>query len=153
VNKILIANRGEIACRVIRSAQALGARTVAVYSDADRESLHVASADEAIHIGPAKAAESYLNIDALLAAAAAYAQRALIQQSAPSLLPMCLAKFIVNARCRRRRSQILCPRCSGHRCPQGAQWILSPSNRQVRPRNIAAQNISNANGQVHCCQQ
>jgi len=70
VNKILIANRGEIACRVIRSAQALGARTVAVYSDADRESLHVASADEAVHIGPAKAAESYLNIDALLAAAA-----------------------------------------------------------------------------------
>ncbi len=71
MNKILIANRGEIACRVIRSAQALGARTVAVYSDADRESLHVASADEAVHIGPAKAAESYLNIDALLAAAAA----------------------------------------------------------------------------------
>ena len=70
MNKILIANRGEIACRVIRSAQALGARTVAVYSDADRESLHVASADEAVHIGPAKAAESYLNIDALLAAAA-----------------------------------------------------------------------------------
>ena len=71
MNKILIANRGEIACRVIRSAQALGARTVAVYSDADRESLHVASADEAVHIGAAKAAESYLNIDALLAAAAA----------------------------------------------------------------------------------
>lgn len=71
VNKILIANRGEIACRVMRSARALGARTVAVYSDADRESLHVASADEAVHIGPAKAAESYLNIDALLAAAAA----------------------------------------------------------------------------------
>ena len=70
MNKILIANRGELACRVIRSAQALGARTVAVYSDADRESLHVASADEAVHIGPAKAAESYLNIDALLAAAA-----------------------------------------------------------------------------------
>ena len=70
MNKILIANRGEIACRVIRSAQALGARTVAVYSDADRESLHVASADEAVHIGAAKAAESYLNIDALLAAAA-----------------------------------------------------------------------------------
>ena len=71
VNKILIANRGEIACRVMRSARALGARTVAVYSDADRESLHVATADEAVHIGPSKAAESYLNIDALLAAAAA----------------------------------------------------------------------------------
>jgi 3-methylcrotonyl-CoA carboxylase alpha subunit len=70
VNKILIANRGEIACRVLRSAHALGARTVAVYSDADRDALHVASADEAVHIGPAKASESYLNVEALLAAAA-----------------------------------------------------------------------------------
>ena len=70
MNKILIANRGEIACRVMRSARALGARTVAVYSDADREALHVQSADEAVHVGPSKAAESYLNIDALLAAAA-----------------------------------------------------------------------------------
>ncbi len=70
MNKILIANRGEIACRVQRSAHALGARTVAVYSDADRDALHVASADEAVHIGPAKASESYLNVEALLAAAA-----------------------------------------------------------------------------------
>ena len=70
MNKILIANRGEIACRVLRSAHALGARTVAVYSDADRDALHVASADEAVHIGPAKASESYLNVEALLAAAA-----------------------------------------------------------------------------------
>lgn len=70
MNKILIANRGEIACRVQRSARALGARTVAVYSDADRDALHVASADEAVHIGPAKASESYLNVEALLAAAA-----------------------------------------------------------------------------------
>ena len=67
-NKILIANRGEIACRVIRTARALGYRTVAVYSDADREAPHVALADEAVHIGPAPAAESYLQFDAILGA-------------------------------------------------------------------------------------
>ncbi|MBI3101882.1 MAG: ATP-grasp domain-containing protein [Burkholderiales bacterium] len=67
-NKILIANRGEIACRVIRTARALGYRTVAVYSDADRNAPHVALADEAVHIGPAPAAESYLQFDAILGA-------------------------------------------------------------------------------------
>ncbi|OGB45424.1 MAG: carbamoyl-phosphate synthase subunit L [Burkholderiales bacterium RIFCSPLOWO2_12_FULL_65_40] len=67
-NKILIANRGEIACRVIRTARALGYRTVAVYSDADRDAPHVALADEAVHIGPAPAAESYLKFDAILGA-------------------------------------------------------------------------------------
>jgi len=71
LNTILVANRGEIACRVIRSARALGARTVAVYSEADRHALHVESADEAVHIGPSKAAESYLNVEAILAAARA----------------------------------------------------------------------------------
>jgi len=69
--KLLIANRGEIACRVIRSARRLGLQTVAVYSDADASALHVANADEARRIGPAKAAESYLDIDAILAAAQA----------------------------------------------------------------------------------
>jgi geranyl-CoA carboxylase alpha subunit len=68
-NKILIANRGEIACRIIRSAKGLGYRTAAVFSDADAGALHVQQADEAVRIGPAAAKESYLNIDALLAAA------------------------------------------------------------------------------------
>ena len=66
---VLIANRGEIACRIIRSARALGLQTVAVHSDADESALHVSLADRAVRIGPAKAAESYLNVDALLAAA------------------------------------------------------------------------------------
>jgi geranyl-CoA carboxylase alpha subunit len=67
--KILIANRGEIACRVARTAKALGYRTVAVFSDADADALHVRQADEAVRIGPPPAQESYLNIEALLAAA------------------------------------------------------------------------------------
>ncbi|MFI4920305.1 MAG: acetyl-CoA carboxylase biotin carboxylase subunit [Gammaproteobacteria bacterium] len=67
--KILIANRGEIACRVMRTCKRLGVRTVAVYSDADRHALHVQMADEAVHIGPARAAESYLNAERILAVA------------------------------------------------------------------------------------
>lgn len=66
INKILIANRGEIACRVIRTARRLGIQTVAVYSDADRESLHVAMADEAFHIGPPAASQSYLQQDKII---------------------------------------------------------------------------------------
>ncbi|WP_349957729.1 acetyl/propionyl/methylcrotonyl-CoA carboxylase subunit alpha [Rhizobium sp. ZPR3] len=68
-SKILIANRGEIACRVIHTARRLGIRTVAVYSDADRDALHVALADEAVHIGPAAASESYLSKEKIIAAA------------------------------------------------------------------------------------
>jgi propionyl-CoA carboxylase alpha chain len=66
--KILIANRGEIACRVIRTARKMGIATVAVYSDADARSPHVEMADEAVHIGPAPAAESYLLADKIIAA-------------------------------------------------------------------------------------
>ncbi|GFO83326.1 MAG: acetyl/propionyl-CoA carboxylase subunit alpha [Methyloceanibacter sp.] len=67
--KLLIANRGEIACRIIRTAKRLGIETVAVYSDADRDALHVYMADEAVGIGPAAAAQSYLVMDKIIAAA------------------------------------------------------------------------------------
>ncbi|RFP89746.1 acetyl/propionyl/methylcrotonyl-CoA carboxylase subunit alpha [Rhodobacteraceae bacterium 63075] len=70
-DKILIANRGEIACRVIESARGLGVRTVAVYSDADRAAKHVALADEAVHIGGPQPSESYLRGDAVIEAAQA----------------------------------------------------------------------------------
>jgi len=69
IKKILIANRGEIACRVIKTARKMGIATVAVYSDADRKALHVRMADEAVHIGPSPAIESYLVIDKIIAAA------------------------------------------------------------------------------------
>ena len=68
-DKILIANRGEIACRVIRTCRRLGIRTVAVYSDADANAQHVRQADEAVHIGGSPPAESYLKGDAILQAA------------------------------------------------------------------------------------
>ena len=68
--KVLIANRGEIAVRVIRACQERGLETVAVYSDADRAALHVRYADEAYRIGPPPARESYLNIPAIIMAAA-----------------------------------------------------------------------------------
>lgn len=66
---LLIANRGEIACRVIRTARAMGLRTVAVYSEADRDAMHVALADEAVLLGPARARDSYLNVERLIEAA------------------------------------------------------------------------------------
>ena len=67
-SKLLIANRGEIACRVIKTAKRMGIATVAVYSDADREALHVRMADEAVHIGASAAKESYLSIDKIIEA-------------------------------------------------------------------------------------
>jgi len=69
ITKILIANRGEIACRVIKTARKMGIATVAVYSDADRKALHVRMADEAVHIGPSPAVESYLVIEKIINAA------------------------------------------------------------------------------------
>jgi propionyl-CoA carboxylase alpha chain len=66
--KILIANRGEIACRVIKTARKMGIKTVAIYSDADRHALHVKMADEAVHIGPAPANQSYIVIDKVMSA-------------------------------------------------------------------------------------
>ena len=65
-DKILIANRGEIACRIVRTAKRMGIATVAVYSDADRYALHTESADESVGIGPALAAQSYLNVNAII---------------------------------------------------------------------------------------
>ena len=67
--KILIANRGEIACRIIKTSKSMGVETVAVYSDADRDALHVKMADQSIYIGPSPASESYLAIDKLIDAA------------------------------------------------------------------------------------
>ena len=67
-DKILIANRGEIACRVIKTARKMGIKTVAIYSDADKNALHVAMADEAVHIGPPPANQSYIVIDKVMAA-------------------------------------------------------------------------------------
>jgi len=69
LDTLLVANRGEVALRILRTARRLGFRTVAVYSDADREAAHVAAADRAVRIGPAAADESYLSIDAILRAA------------------------------------------------------------------------------------
>src|SRR5215208_1138039 len=68
---LLIANRGEIACRIMRTARRMGVRTIAVYSEADAKALHVRMADEAVHIGPSPARESYLRGEQIIAAAKA----------------------------------------------------------------------------------
>ena len=77
IQSLLIANRGEIACRIIRTARRLGIRTIAVYSDADAKALHVREADEAVHIGPSPARESYLIGDRIIAAARATGAQAI----------------------------------------------------------------------------
>lgn len=68
IKKVLIANRGEIAVRIIRACREMGIETVAVYSEADREALHTQLADEAVCIGPASSAESYLNMERIISA-------------------------------------------------------------------------------------
>lgn len=68
IKKVLIANRGEIAVRIIRACREMGIETVAVYSEADREALHTQLADEAVCIGPAPSSESYLSMDKILSA-------------------------------------------------------------------------------------
>ena len=78
-SKILIANRGEVAVRIIRACKEMGINTVAVFSEADRESLHVSLADESICIGPAQVKDSYLNMTAVLSAAAVTGAQAIHQ--------------------------------------------------------------------------
>ncbi len=80
--KVLIANRGEIAVRIIQACRDLGIISVAVYSEADREALHAQIADEAVCIGPARAADSYLNMDNIISAALASGVRPFIRASA-----------------------------------------------------------------------
>ena len=98
--KLLVANRGEIACRVMRTAHRLGIPTVAVYSDADRDALHVAMAGEAWRLGPAPASRSYLNIERVLAAAAASGADAVhpgygFLSESPAFVDACTAAGIV----------------------------------------------------------
>ena len=77
IQSLLIANRGEIACRIIRTARSMGMRTIAVYSEADRQALFVRMADQAVCIGPAPAAQSYLCGDKIIAAALASGAQAI----------------------------------------------------------------------------
>lgn len=79
MRKLLIANRGEIACRIMRTATEMGIATVAVYSDADVGALHVEMADEAVRIGPAAVGESYLRGDRIIAAAKATGAEAILR--------------------------------------------------------------------------
>ena len=100
--KILIANRGEIACRIIRTAKKMGIATVAVYSDADARAPFVAMADEAVHIGPSPAAQSYLLADKIIAACKHTGARRCIR-----VMAFCLSAPRLLRRSRRRGLNLL----------------------------------------------
>ena len=106
--KILIANRGEIAVRVIRACREMGIRSVAVYSEADRDSLHTLLADEAICIGPGPSDKSYLNMEQILAAAVAMKAEALGLDFFLKMqsLPSCVKRVILRLSALRRRLSI-----------------------------------------------
>ena len=100
IKKLLIANRGEICCRIINTAKRMGIKTVALYSDADRHALHVKMADEAIHIGPSPSNQSYLKIDKVLAAAKATGADAIhpgYQRTLPSLKHVQITRLFLSA--------------------------------------------------------
>ena len=94
--KILIANRGEIALRIIRTCKEMGIKTVAVYSVADKESLHVKFADEAVCIGPANSADSYLKIPNIIAAAEIKMQMLFIQGMVFYQKTLGFQKYVMN---------------------------------------------------------
>ena len=117
-NKILIANRGEIALRIIRTCREMGIKTVAIYSTADRESLHVRFADEAVCIGPPASAESYLNVPKIMAAAEI--------TNADALSSLAICSPSIRAMASWRKMPIL---------PRSAPNTASSSSDRPRPRS------------------
>ncbi len=131
--KILIANRGEIACRIIRTARRMGIATVAVFSDADRNALHVEMADEAVHIGPPPAAESYLRIDRIIEAAQATGAQAIhpgfgFLSENPAFVEACAAAGIVFIGPNARAIALMGDKIQSKRCAQEAGVSIVPGH-------------------------